>query len=172
MATDDDAPDPARTVKLARQALTSAEFRKRFHLLDFWGPAELYPPQLEFFAKGATHRQRLIRGGNQVGKSFGCALEDAWHLTGQYPSWWRGRRFKKPVRAWVVGHSLHSVRDGGKKQLTAKQGEFGSGTIAPTAFVGKPIMIPGGTGGIDTLTVAHQTDGKSDGVSTLTFKSF
>ena len=38
MATDD-IPDPAAIMRLARQALTSAEFRKKFHLADFWGPA-------------------------------------------------------------------------------------------------------------------------------------
>ena len=33
-------------------------------------------------------------------------------------------------------------------------------------------MIPGGTGGIDTLSTAHETDGARDGISTCTFKSF
>ena len=37
---DDDAPDPVRVLKLARQALTSSEFRKKFSLIDFWGPNE------------------------------------------------------------------------------------------------------------------------------------
>ena len=64
---DDDTPDPARILRLARQALTSAEYRKKFHLADFWGPKEFYEPQLRFFAEGATHHQRLLRGGNQVG---------------------------------------------------------------------------------------------------------
>ena len=45
---DDDAPDPLRILKLARQALTSSEFRKKFSLIDFWGPNEFYPPQLKF----------------------------------------------------------------------------------------------------------------------------
>jgi phage terminase large subunit-like protein len=172
MATDDDAPDPARLVKLGRQALSSAEFRRRFHLIDFWGPGEFYPPQLELFLKGVKHRQRLIRGGNQVGKSFACAFEVALHMSGNYFSWWRGRKFTRPIRCWVVGPTLQSVRDGAQKQLTARDGEFGTGTIPISAFVGKPVMIPGGTGGIDTISVAHQTDGKANGVSTLTFKSF
>src|SRR5438128_1372888 len=75
----DDTPDPARLLKLARQALTSAEFRKKFHLVDFYGPNEFYEPQLKFFAEGATHHQRLLRGGNQVGKSFACAFEGGLH---------------------------------------------------------------------------------------------
>jgi phage terminase large subunit-like protein len=170
----DDAPDPARILKLARQALTSAEYRKKFHLADFWGPKEFYEPQLKFFAAGATHHQRLLRGGNQVGKSFACAFEVSLHMTGQYPRWWKGRRFNKPTRGWVVGVTAQLVRDGPQRQLTAKQGEYGTGTLplAALAAAGKAIMIPGGTGGIDTLSTAHETDGARDGISTCTFKSF
>ena len=36
---DNDAPDPARLLKLARQAMTSGEYRKKFHFADFWGPS-------------------------------------------------------------------------------------------------------------------------------------
>jgi hypothetical protein len=36
---------------------------------------------LQFFAAGKTHHQRLIRGGNQVRKSWACAFEVALHLT-------------------------------------------------------------------------------------------
>ena len=93
-------------------------------------------------------------------------------MTGQYPKWWTGRRFNKPTRGWVIGPERSLVRDGPQKQLTAKQGEFGTGTIPLAAFAGKPIMVPGGTGSIDTMSVAHETDGVRDGISTATFKSF
>src|SRR5215471_15296551 len=169
---DDDAPDPVRILKLARQALTSSEFRKKFSLIDFWGPNEFYPPQLKFFADGARYHQRLVRGGNLVGKSFACAFEVALHLTGQYPSWWSGRRFNKPTRGWIVGPTSQLVRDGPQRQLCTRQGEFGSGTIPLAAFASRPIMIPGGTGGIDTLTTHHATNGARDGQSSATFKSF
>jgi phage terminase large subunit-like protein len=169
---DDAAPDPAKILRLARQALTSAEYRRKFHLADFWGQAEWYQPQITFFSAGARHHQRLIRGGNQTGKSFPCAYEAGLHMTGAYPRWWTGRRFNKPTRGWIVGPERTLVRDGPQKKLTAMQGEFGSGTIPLAAFVGKPIMVPGGTGSIDTISVAHETDGARDGVSTATFKSF
>jgi phage terminase large subunit-like protein len=51
-------------------------------------------------------------------------------------------------------------------------GEFGTGTISLAAIAGRPVMIPGGTGAIDTLNVVHETDGVRDGVSSVTFKSF
>jgi hypothetical protein len=42
MARDDDAPDPVRIMILARQAMSSAEIRKKLHLIDFWGEREFY----------------------------------------------------------------------------------------------------------------------------------
>ena len=119
-----------------------------------------------FFADGAQHHQRLIRGGNQVGKSYACAFEASLHMTGQYPKWWTGQRFNKPTRGWIVGATAQLVRDGPQRQLTARQGEFGTGTIPLAAFAGKPVMVPGGTGSIDTISVAHETDGARDGIST------
>src|SRR6516164_7662229 len=98
---DEIAPDPAALLKLARQALSSAEFRRKFHAADFWGPAQFYPPQMRFFAAGTKYHQRLIRGGNQVGKSFAAAFEASLHMTDAYPSWWTGRRSTKPTRGWV-----------------------------------------------------------------------
>jgi hypothetical protein len=108
----DDAPDPAALLRLARQALTSAEFRKKFNLADYWGANEFYLPQLRFFEAGATYHQRLIRGGNQVGKSFAAAFEASLHISGAYPGWWKGRRFTKPTRGWVIGPTTQLVRDG------------------------------------------------------------
>ncbi len=169
---DNEAPDPAKILKLARQAMTSAEYRKKFHMADFWGQAQWYEPQLRFFAAGAKHHQRLIRGGNQTGKSFPCAYEASLHMTGAYPRWWPGKRFEKPTRGWIVGPERVLVRDGPQKKLTAMQGEFGTGTIPLACFAGKPVMVPGGTGSMDTISVAHETAGKKDGLSTATFKSF
>ena len=93
-------------------------------------------------------------------------------MTGQYPKWWIGKRFKKPTRGWIIGPERSLVRDGPQRQMTARQGEFGTGTIPLASFAGRPVMVPGGTGSIDTMSVAHETDGTKDGVSTATYKSF
>jgi phage terminase large subunit-like protein len=168
----DEAPDPQKIMRLAREAMSSSEYRRKFHMADFWGPQQFYEPQLRFFAEGARCHQKLIRGGNQVGKSFACAFEASLHMTGSYPRWWTGRRFAKPTRGWIVGPERTLVRDGPQRQLTARQGEFGTGTIPLAAFAGRPTMVPGGGGCIDTMSVAHETDGTKDGISTATFKSF
>ena len=170
--TIEDTPDPAKIMRLAKQALTSSEYRKKFHAADFFGPQEFYEPQMKFFAEGRTHHQRLLRGGNQVGKSFSAAFEASLHMTGQYPKWWPGKRFTKATRGWIVGVTAQLVRDGPQRQLVSRQGEFGSGTIPLASFASKPVMVPGGTGSIDTLSVAHHSEGARDGISTATFKSF
>ena len=65
------------------------------------------------------------------------------------------------------------VRDGIQTQLVGGfDSDFGTGTIPLDAFSRQPIMVAGGSKAIDTLFVTHQTDGKIDGVSTATFKSF
>src|ERR1017187_8303758 len=61
---------------------------------------ELYVKHHEFFAAGANHRERLMLAANRVGKTEGVGgYELTLHLTGQYPDWWIGRRFTRPVRA-------------------------------------------------------------------------
>jgi phage terminase large subunit-like protein len=38
-------------------------------------------------------------------------MELAMHLTGIYPVWWKGRKYKKAITAWVGGISNESTRD-------------------------------------------------------------
>lgn len=72
----------------------------------------LYPKHMEFFRVGASYRERCAMAANRVGKTFGMGgYEMCCHLTGEYPKWWIGKRFRHPVRAWACGKTNETTRD-------------------------------------------------------------
>lgn len=139
----------------------------RYNQGSLWKP---YPKQRDFFALGATHGERMLRAGNQQGKSQAGGYEAACHLTGRYPAWWTGRRWNRPVRAWLAGETGLLVRDVSQKQLC---GEPGSEEMWGTGFIPRECLIDrnlsrGVPDAIDTIQVRHI----SGGISRATFKSY
>lgn len=134
-----------------------------------------YPKHLEFFAAGLTYRERCAMAANRVGKTFGMGgYELAAHLTGEYPSWWPGRRFPKPIRAWAAGKTNETTRDIVQATLLGEilgsnQTKRFSGTgVVPGAALGKPAWKQGVADLVDTIQVRH----KSGGWSKLGLKSY
>lgn len=151
----------ARTLKLVES------FRNTGKLYTF----EPYPKQQEFFAMGATYTERMLRAGNQEGKTYAAAYESACHMTGLYPKWWAGRRFTKATRGWIAGEMATLVRDAPQKLLCGPPGndeEFGTGFIPKELFEGKPTASRSATDAIDTIRVRHI----SGMISSATFKSY
>jgi len=64
-----------------------------------------YPKQAAFHAAGANYKNRMVSAGNQQGKTYSSSAEIAMHLTGEYPPWWKGLRFDRPVVAWASGET-------------------------------------------------------------------
>lgn len=161
---------PKRKLSLddALAALEEQARLKREHRIAFFEP---YPKQQEFFDLGLVKRERLLMAGNQLGKTEAGAFETTCHLTGEYPDWWLGKRFEKPVRGWIAGETGLVVRDVQQNKLCGKPGvvsDFGTGMIPKAAFVDKPSLARGVTDAYDTIQVRH----KSGGISTATFKSY
>ncbi len=129
-----------------------------------------YPKQRAFHDEGATARERLLMAGNQLGKTFCGAAETAMHLTGQYPDWWRGRRWNRPVRAWAGSKTGEVTRDGVQRNLLGEPRDRASwGTAAiPAAAIVATSMRQGVANALDGATIRHA----SGGVSTLGFKSY
>jgi phage terminase large subunit-like protein len=154
------------------ETLEAADRRRRFKKFEFWKP---YPKQLQFMELGATKKERLLMAGNQNGKSETGAYESTAHLTGRYPEWWKGRVWKRPVRAWADGETSLLVRDVQQKKLCGPPGvaeDFGTGFI-PKEDIVDTSLARGVTDAYDTIQVKHyRSDGTPDGVSTLTFKSY
>ena len=129
-----------------------------------------YAKQCAFHAKGATGRERLLMAGNQLGKTFCGGAEMAIHLSGQYPDWWGGRRFSKPVRAWAGSKTGEVTRDGVQRILVGEpkdRSAWGTGLV-PWSNLTDWSMRQGVADALDSIIVKHS----SGGYSTLGFKSY
>lgn len=153
-------------------ALKQLDEKKRYHQIDFF---TAYPKQQTFFDFGSSKSERMLSAGNQQGKSQAGAAEMAYHLTGRYPADWLGRKWERPITAWICGESALVVRDVQQAKLCGEPGldeAFGSGMIPREDFEGKPSMARGITDAYDTIHVKHYTNGVYDGVSIAKFKSY
>ncbi len=142
--------------------------RKAYRQLDFFEP---YAKQRQFIKLTSTKREAALIAGNQVGKTHVGGFMAACHLTGLYPDWWDGRRWDRPVRAWMASPTGMMTRDGGQKKLCGEPGVkemFGTGFIPKERFIGQPSRTRGVTDAWDTLQVRHN----SGGISVLKFKSY
>ena len=132
--------------------------------LALYGP---YDKQMAFHAAGAKYRERLLRAGNQNGKTFCGGCEGAYHLTGDYPSWWQGKRFEKPIVMWASGVTGETTRDNPQRVLLGNVGEMGRGTI-PESAIADTAPARGVSDLLDYAKIRH----RSGGLSTLRFKYY
>lgn len=152
-------------LELERLLALEARRRDESKLLQY----NPYLKQLEFHALGETKTERLLMAGNQQGKSFSGGMEVAMHLTGQYPDWWCGRRWDRPVIGWASGVTGNSVRDIVQAHLIGTPWPQGMGTGAiPKDCILDYSMSRGLADTVDTVLVRHV----SGGVSQLAFKSY
>lgn len=126
-----------------------------------------YLKQREFHRLGATKRERLLRAGNQNGKTFCCASEVSYHLTGEYPEWWDGRRWDHPIVAWASSETAESTRDNPQRALIGLPGEDGTGSV-PARSLGDYGLAAGTADLYDYIKVRHV----SGGWSLLRFKYY
>lgn len=127
--------------------------------------------QLEFHDAGNLRgvRFRCMWLGNQQGKTLAGGMELSFHMTGEYPEWWNGRRYDAPTKWWVGGVTHKSVRDNPQRILLGENRDWGSGTIPRDSLVGSPTMARGGVPDlVDSFQVTHRT-GKP---SAAAFKSY
>lgn len=133
-----------------------------------------YPKQREFHRAGADPkiRERLLKAGNQLGKTWSAGFETAMHLTGRYPDWWDGATFPHPVACWAAGVTGEVTRDTVQRILCGRANEIGTGAIPLNAIKSKQ-MKRGVPDAIDTLVIQHGGGGDVQaGESVLGFKSY
>lgn len=123
---------------------------------------------MQLFAAGLEHRERLFLAANRVGKTEGAgAYETTLHLTGQYPEWWPGRRFTRPIDAWAAGDTSKTVRDIIQHKLLGPANSYGTGMIPADAIIDTRPRA-GIPDAVEIIYVRHVTGG----MSVLVLKSY
>lgn len=150
-----------------KELLKAEEDYKRFNKSLGFKP---YEWQLKFINASLDNRQKLAMCANRIGKTFTGAFELACHLTGEYPDWWEGKKFDKPINAWACGVSNVTTRDILQLELLGQPDNpeaLGSGAIPKDKII-DTIRLPGVPNALQSATIRH----KSGGVSRLGFKSY
>lgn len=92
---------------------------------------ELFPKSMDFF-RATRHRKNVnIFGSNRSAKTTSLAYAISCWLTGDYPDWWEGRRFEKPITAWVAGETGTLVRDALQLYMIGKRETQGQNCFIP-----------------------------------------
>ena len=129
-----------------------------------------YDYQTKFHHSGTDCAQRILMAANRVGKTYCGAVETAYHLTGDYPDWWQGHKFNKPVRVWAAGESNDTTRDIIQKELFGNPQDpnlKGTGAV-PLAKIVETTRKPGVPNAYSSALVLH----KSGGNSQISFKAY
>ena len=154
-----------KTLSALERTLTAEqEKRQNRNRLAAYRP---YPKQRLFHSRGLTCAERLLRSGNQQGKTHAGAMEMAMHLTGRYPDWWEGRRFDHAIDAWAACDTGETTRDNPQRALMGPAGAWGTGAIPADAVVDEK-RGRGVADLIDTVLVRHV----SGATSRLGFKRY
>lgn len=130
-----------------------------------------YPWQEKHMNASATCAQRLLMCANRVGKTFTGAHELAFHLTGMYPDWWKGKRFRGPIQAWACGKTNETTRDIVQGALLGPPddpSQRGTGTI-PLHCIGESVRKPQQPNALSSVLIKHIPTGQW---SRLGFKAY
>ena len=118
--------------------------------------------QREFFRTRSDRRG--ILAANRIGKTVSTCYETAMHLTGQYPEWWEGHRFRKPITCMVAGEGWSQVALVLQQELLGTpdiklRDSLGTGAIPRDALI-LDTMRSDGANAIG-IEIRHASGGKS-----------
>lgn len=139
----------------------------------YWA-RDLYPKHLEFFEATARYREVCFMAGNRVGKTIAGGYLTSTLLTGRYPHWWNGKRFRGRIDAWVAGDTNETTRDILQLELLGevtysrhRKTLDGSGLI-PRDCIGDVTWKQGVPNLVDTIWIKNRVGSESR----LGFKSY
>lgn len=141
--------------------LKQLQRRREIYKLEYYQP---YPYQERFhhaeghLTPGKPASLKALVAANQIGKSYCGCMEDAMHLTGRYPDWWKGHRFKGPIIALVAGVTNDTVRDILQAELLGDPSDptkLGTGTI-PIDAIGSITKKAGVPNAVDMVRIRYK----------------
>jgi phage terminase large subunit-like protein len=152
---------------LVAEFYRSVEAKKAANRIALYSP---YEWQLDFHAAGMANPERMLMAANRVGKTLSAACEVSYHLTGDYPEWWAGKRFDHPVLVWTGSPTNETSRDIVQTELIGNLGEtLGTGTVPKARIVGTPTTRQAGVKNVvESFKVRH----RSGGVSVCMLKTY
>lgn len=130
------------------------EYQKKFHSAKGF---DKFVPVPSDTKKEGLAIQRALRAANQVGKTYSGAIEMAYHLTGQYPEWWEGHRFTKPITALVSGKTNDTTKNILQTELfgdSLNEKKLGTGAI-PLDCIGKITKKAGVPNAYSEVLIKH-----------------
>lgn len=163
---------PDEKVELLK-LLQEKEERRRHNKISWFKPYKWQKKVCNASLKG---RQIASMCANQIGKSTIGAYITAVHLTGLYPSWWKGRRFTKPPYSWAAGITNDTTRDILQAELFGlpeDERSWGTGMV-PLDLIGQRTRRRGASGNTydSVMVVWHNSEGKAQGHARIGFKSY
>jgi phage terminase large subunit-like protein len=164
-------PDANEVRRHAKKMFTESQYRQRYRRIDFYKPNR---KQYEFH--NLIAREKMLRAGNQVGKTHGAGAEMVFHALGLYPDWpdmpYLGRRFLQPPPierpydfvGWAGCTTQAKTRDGIQLKLLGPIGDedmLGTGLIPLDNIIGRPTLARGTSEYVDTIKLRRETGGNA-----------
>jgi len=161
----EEGPDPNDLRRHAKRMFTEAQYRQKYRRIDFYKPNR---KQLEFH--NLTIREKMLRAGNQQGKTHCCGAEMTMHALALYFPWYEGRRYLVPPKierpydfiGWAGCTTQRKTKEGVQLKLLGPigdQGGMGTGLIPLDNIVGRPAMSRGEQYAADTVSLIRETGG-------------
>lgn len=130
------------------------------------------PWQWDFHAAGKTHPYRMLSCANRMGKTFAICQEDGMHWTGNYPGWWPGRVWDRPVDWGVAGETNETTRNILQYTLFGNPQTGVPGIVPPDRILKTMNRSCNITGVYEEVHVAHEKMHKYGRPSIVQIKSY
>lgn len=141
--------------------LAGLSTQKRYNKIHFFRPN---PSQLKFYENTNLYDEILCSWANRTGKTWAVGAFLYFHASGQYPDWWNGKRFDRPVRILIMGITRNSLRGSAQRILLDEyeSGEIGTGVIPRHVLDQCELKWSKDDNNcVDYMRIPHNTGGKS-----------